>query len=78
VPAGVHLPPLRERKGDISPLADYYLQGFNNRLGGNIEGFTDEALELLLRHDWPGNIRELKNLLEAIFIDPPLDSDRDF
>jgi transcriptional regulator with PAS, ATPase and Fis domain len=71
--AKVHLPPLRERKEDIPHLVDYYLQEFNNRLGGNIEGFTDEALELLLRHDWPGNIRELKNLLEAIFIDPPLD-----
>jgi transcriptional regulator with PAS, ATPase and Fis domain len=71
--AKVHLPPLRERKEDIPHLVDYYLQEFNNRLGENIEGFTDETLELLLGYNWPGNIRELKNLLEAIFIDPPLD-----
>ena len=41
------------------------------RLGQGIEGFSDEAMELLLRHDWPGNIRELINLIERIFIDPP-------
>jgi transcriptional regulator with PAS, ATPase and Fis domain len=69
--AKVHLPPLRERKEDIPHLVDYYLQEFNARFGRELKGFTDEALELLLRHDWPGNIRELKNLLEAIFIDPP-------
>jgi DNA-binding NtrC family response regulator len=71
--ARVHLPPLRERKEDIPHLVDYYFQEFNARFGRELKGFTDEALELLLRHDWPGNIRELKNLLETIFIDPPLD-----
>lgn len=71
--ARVHLPPLRERKEDIPRLADYYLQRFNARFGRELKEFTDEALDLLLRHNWPGNVRELKNLLEAIFIDPPLD-----
>jgi len=71
--ARVHLPPLRERKEDISHLADYYLQEFNARFGQELKGFTDEALELMLRYGWPGNVRELKNMLEAIFIDPPLD-----
>jgi transcriptional regulator with PAS, ATPase and Fis domain len=71
--ARVQLPPLRERKEDIPHLVDYYLQEFNARFGQKIPGFTDEALVLLLCHSWSGNIRELKNLLEAIFIDPPLD-----
>jgi len=71
--ARVHLPPLRERKEDIPRLLDYYLEEFNARAGRALQGFTEEALESLLRHDWPGNIRELKNMLEAIFIDPPPD-----
>jgi DNA-binding NtrC family response regulator len=71
--AKVHVPALRERKEDIPCLVDYYLQAFNERFGQKIPGFTDEALELLLCHSWPGNIRELKNLLEAIYIDPPSD-----
>jgi DNA-binding NtrC family response regulator len=71
--ARIHLPPLREHKEDIPRLVDHYLEELNSRYGHRIKGFTDEALELLLRHDWPGNIRELKNLLEALFIAPPLD-----
>ena len=69
--ARVHLPPLRERKEDIPRLLAHYLEEFNARTGRALQGFTDEALELLLRYDWPGNIRELKNVIEAIFIDPP-------
>ncbi len=71
--ARVHLPPLRERQEDIPRLLAYYLEEFNARQGRALQGFTDEALELLLRYDWPGNIRELKNVIEAIFIDPPLE-----
>ncbi|CAN5717344.1 hypothetical protein BH18PSE1_BH18PSE1_05600 [soil metagenome] len=71
--ARVHLPPLRERKEDIPRLLDYYLEEFNARAGRALQGFTEEALESLLRYDWPGNIRELKTLVEAIFIDPPLE-----
>ncbi|MGR8935585.1 MAG: sigma 54-interacting transcriptional regulator [Gammaproteobacteria bacterium] len=69
--ARIRLPPLRERKEDIPILVAYYLQKFNVRFGRKIQGFTDEALQLLECHDWPGNIRELKNLLEAIYIDSP-------
>jgi transcriptional regulator with PAS, ATPase and Fis domain len=68
----VHLPPLRERKEDIPSLLHYYLQEWNSRTGTQVEGFSDEALESLLRYDWPGNIRELRNLLEAVFVSPPL------
>jgi transcriptional regulator with PAS, ATPase and Fis domain len=69
--ARVHLPPLRERKDDIQVLIDHYVEKFAAQLGRGIEGFSDEAMELILRHDWPGNIRELMNLTERIFIDPP-------
>src|SRR5215471_8826296 len=69
--ARVHLPALRERKDDIQLLIDHYVQKFSAQFGRGIEGFSDEAMELLLRHDWPGNIRELMNLIERIFIDPP-------
>ncbi|MGA1839289.1 MAG: sigma 54-interacting transcriptional regulator [bacterium] len=69
--ARVHLPPLRERKEDILPLINYYIKKLNHRFDRKIEGFTDETLGFLLHYDWPGNIRELKNLLEATFINLP-------
>lgn len=69
--ARVYLPPLRERKDDIPTLIDHYVQRFTVRSGRGIEGFSDEAMELLSRYDWPGNVRELMNLVERIFIDPP-------
>src|SRR5262249_37006984 len=69
--ARVHLPPLRERRDDIQLLINHYVEKFAAQLGRGIAGFSDEAMELLLRYDWPGNIRELMNLIERIFIDPP-------
>jgi len=69
--ARVQLPPLRERKEDITSLVEYYLQVFNKLFGRGIPGFTEEAWELMLQYDWPGNIRELKNFLEVIYIDSP-------
>lgn len=66
--ARVHLPPLRLRKEDIPSLLKHYIRKFNQRFGREVEGFTEEALASLLHYDWPGNIRELKNLLEATFI----------
>src|SRR5262249_36132846 len=69
--ARVRLPPLRERKDDIQLLIDHYVEKFAAQFGRGIEGFSDEAMERLLSHDWPGNIRELINLIERIFIDPP-------
>jgi DNA-binding NtrC family response regulator len=71
--ARVQLPPLRERKEDITYLVDYYIQIFNERFGSKNPGFTNEAWEALLQYDWPGNIRELKNFLEASYIDLPSD-----
>jgi DNA-binding NtrC family response regulator len=65
--ARIHLPALRERKEDLPALIDHYIQAFNRMLGREVAGITDEALTALLHHDWPGNIRELRNLVEAVF-----------
>lgn len=64
----VHLPPLRERKSDIPALAERIVAELNKKLGRHLEGLTAEALVQLALYDWPGNIRELKNMLERIFI----------
>lgn len=69
--APVHLPPLRERKEDIPLLTDHFVQKFTAQFGRGIEGFSEDAMKRLLSYDWPGNIRELMNLTERIFIDPP-------
>ncbi len=69
--ARVHLPPLRDRKEDIPALIDRHLVELNRRMGTRVEGFTGEALERLMRHAWPGNIRELRNVVEATFIYGP-------
>jgi DNA-binding NtrC family response regulator len=69
--ARIHLPPLRERRDDILILFDHYIKELNQRYGRSVVGFTDEALDYLLRYDWPGNVRELKNLCEATFINLP-------
>lgn len=66
--ANIHLPPLKQRKNDIPVLLDYYVRELNRRFGREIKGFSGDALEFLYAYDWPGNIRELKNLLEAIII----------
>jgi two-component system response regulator HydG/two-component system response regulator AtoC len=66
--ARIHLPPLRERREDIPPLVDHYVREFNRRFGRDCEGFTREAFQSMLRYEWPGNIRELKNILEAVII----------
>jgi DNA-binding NtrC family response regulator len=67
--ARIHLPPLRERKEDILPLAESFRAEFNTAFGCVTTGFTAAANETLLGHHWPGNIRELRNIVEAAFID---------
>ena len=69
--ARIHIPPLRERKEDIPILLKHYVQDFNQKFNRAVEGFTDEAQALLFQYSWPGNIRELKNLVEAAFINLP-------
>lgn len=57
----VHLPPLRERKDDILPLAKAFLQRFSNQAGRAITGYDAKAEDLLTRYEWPGNVRQLMN-----------------
>src|SRR5207302_1346631 len=60
----VNLPPLRERRRDIVPLAAHLLQFFARQNGKHLTGFSDEARESFLRYAWPGNVRELRNAVE--------------
>ncbi len=62
--AVIHLPPLREREGDISLLAAHFLQQAAARYGKDVRGFSPEAMEILLRKDYPGNIRQLSQIVE--------------
>lgn len=61
----IHLPPLRERTDDIPLLISHFITQQNRKFGASCRGFTPEALDLALRFDWPGNIRQLKNAVEA-------------
>ncbi|WP_038055387.1 sigma-54-dependent transcriptional regulator [Thermodesulfobacterium hydrogeniphilum] len=63
-----HLPPLRERKGDIPLLANYFLNYYSKKFNKNIKSFSSEAMNIFLNYDWPGNVRELKHLIERIVI----------
>ncbi|HEX9102539.1 MAG TPA: sigma-54 dependent transcriptional regulator [Polyangia bacterium] len=64
----VHLPPLRERRSDIPLLVEHFIARFNERLKKQITGVDDEALARLTAHPWPGNIRELENVLERTIL----------
>ena len=64
----ISLPPLNERREAIIPLAEYFIGKFSSSLGKKIVGFTPEAEELLLNYPWPGNIRELQNVIERAVI----------
>lgn len=66
--ANIHLPPLKQRRDDIPVLLDHYVRELNNRFGRTIKGFSAHALKFFHSYDWPGNIRELKNLLESIMV----------
>jgi DNA-binding NtrC family response regulator len=60
----VNMPPLRKRKEDIPHLANYFLLKYNSHIKKSITGFSDEAMLLLQMYDYPGNVRELENLIE--------------
>jgi formate hydrogenlyase transcriptional activator len=64
----VEMPPLRERKDDILMLVDYFVQRYAARAGKSIRSIDPRTLDLLQSHDWPGNIRELQNVIERSII----------
>ncbi|MDH3328225.1 MAG: sigma 54-interacting transcriptional regulator [Desulfobulbaceae bacterium] len=64
----IELPPLRDRQSDILLLVESYIQKIRERTQKPIEGITKNALDLLLQHPWPGNIRELINVIEYAFV----------
>jgi transcriptional regulator with PAS, ATPase and Fis domain len=61
---GLHIPPLREREGDVLVLTNYFINKFNERYNKNILGINDEVKNLFLKYDWRGNVRELQNAIE--------------
>ncbi|MCH9625762.1 MAG: Regulatory protein AtoC [Chlamydiales bacterium] len=64
----IYLPPLRDRREDILPLARYFISQFCQKNGKNKKKFTEKAQKKLLDYSWPGNIRELSNLMERIVV----------
>lgn len=64
----IFIPALRERKLDIVELSKYFLDMFNIKFKKNFKGFTNEAIDRMTSYQWPGNIRELKNIIERIVI----------
>jgi formate hydrogenlyase transcriptional activator len=76
----IELPPLRERRSDIPQLVAFYVSRFSKRLGKKIDGVSRESMEKLMNYPWPGNIRELQNVIERaviLSVDPTLRLDRD-
>ncbi len=64
----IHIPPLRERRDDIIPLAHHFLRESALRSHKSIKGFTPDAERMMLAYSWPGNVRELRNLIERLVI----------
>ena len=64
----LYLPPLRDRKEDVLSLVEHFLLKFNGTYGSKIQGVADDAQELLMKYNWPGNIRELENVIEHAFV----------
>ena len=64
----IHVPPLRDRKDDVLPLADFFLQKFNKKLAKAVKGIASSAQDKLVAYPWPGNVRELENALEAMVL----------
>ena len=64
----ITLPPLRERLEDIGPLVEHYVEVFSHRMGKHITGIPDELLNTFKCYSWPGNIRELQNLIERAVV----------
>jgi PAS domain S-box-containing protein len=64
----IQLPPLRQRMEDLPLLSEHFIRRFNRQRGKDVQGLSQEALAILMRYDYPGNIRELENIIEYAFI----------
>jgi DNA-binding NtrC family response regulator len=64
----IHLPPLKERTGDILLLAEKFIERFSKKVGKRIKGIDTEAAEILTGYSWPGNVRELENVIERAVV----------
>ena len=64
----LHIPPLRDRKQDIPPLAEHFLEKYNRKAMKHIRRISSEAMKALMDYDWPGNIRELENTIERAVV----------
>ena len=64
----IHLPPLRERKGDVPLLANFFVDAYNREFKKRVKGITPEAMHVLESYGWPGNIRELRNAVERAML----------
>ncbi len=64
----IHLPPLRERMDDFPLLVNHFIEKFNNKFKKDIKQFSSGAYDILMDYDWPGNIRELENVIEHCFV----------
>lgn len=62
------IPPLRQRKGDVLVLAEYFIDLFKKKLRKELKGFSKKALKLVYEYDWPGNVREMENTIERCVI----------
>ena len=64
----INIPPLRDRREDLPPLMTHFLRQFSKENGLNIKGFSSKARDLLMKYDYPGNVRELENILERAVV----------
>ena len=64
----IELPPLAERREDVPLLVDHFIRQFNVRMGKRIAGVSKEVLNLFMQYDFPGNIRELENIIEYAYV----------
>jgi transcriptional regulator with PAS, ATPase and Fis domain len=64
----IYLPPLRERREDIMPLVDFFIQHYNKEFGKTVAGVSKMARKFLEEYEWPGNVRELRNIIERAII----------
>jgi DNA-binding NtrC family response regulator len=64
----IEMPPLRERKDDVAALANFFIRRFAGELKKKMDGLSPDALKLLMRYHWPGNIRELENAIERAML----------